>query len=937
MVSTADQPSPAGGSGSAGGGPGYAAFISYSHALDDKLAPALQAGLQRFAKPWYRLRALRVFRDDASLSANPALWSSIQAALEGSEFFILLASPQAARSHWVEREVGHWASQKPRENFLIALTDGEVVWDPAAGDFDWSRTTALPTSLRGALVDEPRYIDLRWARREEHLSLTDGRFRDCVADLAAPLHHRAKDDLAGEDVRQHRRAVRLAQIVVVLLVLLTLGTASGAFIAVDQRDRARQQTVLAESRALVNAAGSTAPTRLDASLLLAERAARMHPTPETRAALLAAVTASPHLARFVQQPSAVSALADLPGAGMAVGRADGGVSLLDADHRHERALGGTGTGSVTALAAAAHLLVAADRQGTLRLWSLADGKLRWHRAERPDEAVSAAIAPDGQTVALATKAGALVVLDARDGAVRGIAARGLSGVVLENLWFLDNRRVLVGGRYGDAQVWEVDDRPRRLRQHDQLIFADERLATAWSEDGRTFARTDSSHQTTVFDAVTGRPRGEAFSSVPPTLEPMAVDDRGDRAAFLYRGSLSVFDRSARAAEAGRERVELPGFSRAERLTFSPDGRWLLATGGTTIAVFDLEQRGRLARELPAEIDPLLCRACRTTLAADPLGRSLVWTDGPRMVCWDLGSDREGSVLQGADSSGPVAFTPDGSMLVVGTAAGLAISPTPSGCPTADPVLRVPGPSSYGLLPLGATRMLAWGSEGELARLVDLRLGREVRTYRAHLEPSAYVGDLAASSDARTFAVTISTGDVLWYDVETGAQVGVVHSGTDSPGALAFTPGSRRVARTTATSVQLWDPDGRLAGQLDGSAQRLRFSPNGRLLFGLDNEELLRVWDAPSGSALGTLQALPLVDDRGNPTAGGAAYGLRTGMDLGPDGTLWFAAASARPTGWSFSFTAWGRLACSWAGRSLTRDEWLHYVGTTPPSDLACGR
>jgi hypothetical protein len=42
---------------------GYDAFISYSHALDGALAPALQTGLERFAKPWYRPRALRVFRD----------------------------------------------------------------------------------------------------------------------------------------------------------------------------------------------------------------------------------------------------------------------------------------------------------------------------------------------------------------------------------------------------------------------------------------------------------------------------------------------------------------------------------------------------------------------------------------------------------------------------------------------------------------------------------------------------------------------------------------------------------------------------------------------------------------------------------------------------------------------------------------------------------
>src|SRR6266508_4513938 len=79
----------------------YDAFISYSRALDGRLAPALQAALHRFTKPWYRVRALRVFRDDASLAANPGLWPSIEQALASSRFLILLASPEAARSRWV--------------------------------------------------------------------------------------------------------------------------------------------------------------------------------------------------------------------------------------------------------------------------------------------------------------------------------------------------------------------------------------------------------------------------------------------------------------------------------------------------------------------------------------------------------------------------------------------------------------------------------------------------------------------------------------------------------------------------------------------------------------------------------------------------------------------------------------------------------------------
>ena len=83
----------------------YKAFISYSHAADGKLAPALQTALHRFARPWYRLRAIRVFRDATNLSISPHLWGEIAKALAESEYFLLLASPHASASKWVRREV----------------------------------------------------------------------------------------------------------------------------------------------------------------------------------------------------------------------------------------------------------------------------------------------------------------------------------------------------------------------------------------------------------------------------------------------------------------------------------------------------------------------------------------------------------------------------------------------------------------------------------------------------------------------------------------------------------------------------------------------------------------------------------------------------------------------------------------------------------------
>jgi MTH538 TIR-like domain (DUF1863) len=183
----------------------YDAFVSYSHAADGRLAPAMQAGLQRFAKPWYRLRSLRVFRDDASLSADPALWVAIEGALASSEWFLLLASPEAARSEWVEKEVAWWLERRGSERLLVILTAGELAWDADGEGVDKERTTALPASALASLVLEPRWVDLRWARTAEDVSLANACFRDSVAEVAATVLGQPKDELLGEDVRQQAR------------------------------------------------------------------------------------------------------------------------------------------------------------------------------------------------------------------------------------------------------------------------------------------------------------------------------------------------------------------------------------------------------------------------------------------------------------------------------------------------------------------------------------------------------------------------------------------------------------------------------------------------------------------------------------------------------------------------------------------------------------
>ena len=232
----------------------YDAFISYSHAKDKPVAAALQAVVQTLGKPWYRRRALRVFRDDTSLSATPGLWPSIEQALAQSRFLILLASPEAAASQWVGKEVAYWLEHKGSDTLLIALTDGDLSWDSVAGDFKSLSAPALPEVLKAGFAVEPKWVDLRDHR--ERPDPRDGKFIEAGADFAAAIHGLPKEDLLSQELRQQRRALSLAWSATGVLLLLAAAAVwqwqaalAAQRLAQEQRDRAERTLAAATETA----------------------------------------------------------------------------------------------------------------------------------------------------------------------------------------------------------------------------------------------------------------------------------------------------------------------------------------------------------------------------------------------------------------------------------------------------------------------------------------------------------------------------------------------------------------------------------------------------------------------------------------------------------------------------------------------------------------
>ena len=199
----------------------YDVFISYNHRLDKRFVRRLQRQLQSLGKAWWQKRAIRVFRDESSLAAAPELWPAIERALLASRYLVLCASPEAAASHWVGKEVSFWLEKKGRNTLLIALTGGELQWDEPLKDFVWDKDTPLPLACRSAFASEPKWIDCRAYRSIGENDSRDA-FLNIAADFSSVIRGVPKEDLLSEEVRQQRRALRMAYAAALSLTVLAV-------------------------------------------------------------------------------------------------------------------------------------------------------------------------------------------------------------------------------------------------------------------------------------------------------------------------------------------------------------------------------------------------------------------------------------------------------------------------------------------------------------------------------------------------------------------------------------------------------------------------------------------------------------------------------------------------------------------------------------------
>ncbi len=335
-----------------------------------------------------------------------------------------------------------------------------------------------------------------------------------------------------------------------------------------------------------------------------------------------------------------------------------------------------------------------------------------------------------------------------------------------------------------------------------------------------------------------------------------------------------------------------------------------------------------------------------------------------IVVWDSVGRRSPAALETTQHDSPVlsiAYSLDNT-LASGTQDGTVRVRTRDGWQT---VLRLSAGISG----------VAWQATGQLAVAAEdgsLRIVETADSASQVLRPPGNIPAVAVATNAGHIAEAFRDGQIVIFNRQRTERflrtpITPVRSVALSPDGRFLAVGSGNDSEATVT---LWSFDRRDAAPilLRGHSLQidsLAFSPDGRTLASGSDDQVVRLWELPSGHPQAELRghtdmirALAFTPDSRIPASGGEDGTIRLwdihkhqqiGQPLrADDGFIWALAASSDGRSlaaanansvilWPLSVTSWIDHGCALAGRNLSKEEWAQYIPDQQVQTLCPGR
>lgn len=909
----------------------YNAFISYSK-KDRRTAHAIQKGIQRLGVGQRQRPAASVFVDVSSLRATSETKEELRSCLDRSEWLIVVASTQSAKSSWVNFEIEHFAITRGRQDrVLVALAEGDLRWEGANG---YASTTSCPPALKEAMKTEPLHADLRTKEERARYEQPDPdgvselpHFDLEVARLAATVREANVEALLSADrVILRRSRLRLVAALVTLVTLLV-------FVVLFARQASRNEDAQ-RSESVASTATAVLPDRLDQALLLAAAAPTISDTAGAEEGLLHALAGTGGVDKMLHPGLGPlrAAVGHGDGHGLVAGSENGW--LLDA--RVQPALPfRIGDGQIRDLQKLddGRLIATLGREG-VAVVDLDNQQLD-QVIDLGSEVRALARSPRGDLIA-GTEFGELYQLDLTANAATKLDLDVDFDRINSVAFSASGNHLVVGGRANAdrteapiavlewpsldelARTWDPVDDPNRIGCTQACLHSVSSIATEpagddivlfgslsgsvvrwdwpagdrtvigqleeqvsrvrWAPDGDRFAAAGFDGTVRYWSGETPQPIGPTRTHHAGPVWDVVFSDGGDTASTI--GEDGTIARSSIDVWSGAI------------------GTRISSTTDATTAIAKLDETSG---------EPLIVVGVDTELSWLTLDGDVdrVWqlspADGPHAaaageVIWALHVDAYGALA--GTNFGTLAFdTDDG---VVTTQTGLSIT-------------------AIERHPSGSHVVIAGFLIGE--QRAELHVYRPDGTLAADpMEtppPPLGVRDLAFSADGSTLLVGgfgPETALRSWPGLEAIPMRGPDRS--DGTLGVAHGPNGYTALAANTQVVELYDADRDNAGTLDGTGDTVwsaAFHPGGRFLASGGGDFDVRIWDLENRQR------------RFGPPLVGHTEDVRSVM-FTADGNWLVTASPNEVFVWNFNPDHWAGLACDVANRQLSATEWSDATG-----------
>ena len=788
------------------------AFLSYSR-KDVAFAKALEGHLENFKTPnglQIPEHNLAIFRDESDFT-GAAYYNSVESHLRQSAALIVICSPDAASSSYVDDEVRRFAKISPgNERKIVPILYRGVPNNEVKPSHE--HESAFPPALCEAL-GMPVGINYLGFDLAKH-KLNRGAYFNSWYALLANVCGVSRAEIEERDrlrqSRQRRFQAAVIGVVFVALLVALIVTLISRQQAVSERDLARSGELSANA---LNAMSGDPQL----GLLLSIEAATLSYSAnhaisiEAQESLHHALLTQRERLRLNVNSGFAYSVAFSPDRRLLATADVSQIRLWDVVTGVPLATQFTGAGKCLSLAFSPDgtKLITGGGDKQARLWDVSSGRQLHVFSGHTEFIWSVAFSPDGNRLATASNDSTIKLWDVSSGKeLRTLA--GHKGFIDAVAFSHDGKLLATGGEDGTDRIWDAES-------GNQLLVITEPEATdtvrgvAFSPDGRRLGVVNTaSTSVEIWDVSTGR-QMTTYQGHTASVMSIAYSPDGSQIAT------ASLDRTARLwdTSSGKELAVFIGHTEAAIcVAFSADGEHL-ATGAEdgTARIWETEQPNEFPSFVghTASVNDIAFSADGNRLAsASSDGTARIWKTSTGQGLLTL---RPGTVVSA------VAFSPDGNKLATATSERDA---------------------TVFNLTTGAKTLTLSGHTAALTSIAYSRDGRYLIT--GSQDKSARIWD--AANGKTLFAMPAKTGAV--------ESVALNRNGTKAALALYDDLGD------SGRSTQLWNVGaGAPSINFDGDHVWVnqQFSPDETRLAATGSTApfLVKVWDSKSGAALVTLR------------------------------------------------------------------------------------